>query len=194
MRTLRRYFSLTEACLAKTLLDNYEVVCSVFDENVNALGYYIVMPARLMVAGGQLQRAARILAFAQTSEIPADDVAAAADQFPVMVIEEDMFGENQPDVDDTAKFLESGNPWEILAIAYLFWVPGIGFILEQLPLKLWVGGHRRDGWLILSPLQLHLVGVALICVATILTISYFYTRQTIARERIEAPAGAGKLR
>ena len=61
MLTLKRYWNPTEAALDRTLLANYNVFCSLFDEHVNALGYFNAMPIRLMVADEQLERAGRLL-------------------------------------------------------------------------------------------------------------------------------------
>jgi len=42
------------------------------------------------------------------------------------------------------------------------------------------GGRRGNRYLVLSPFDLHLVGAVLICIALLLILSYFYTRQAIA--------------
>src|SRR5438270_599226 len=179
MRTLRRYSNFPNAALAKTLLENYGVFCRFFDENVHCLGYYLVMPVRLTVDDRQLKRAARVLAYAEASPIPDDDLAPADDNARALALDEDIFGDDEPE--EFEERSESHNPWEILAIAYLFFIPGIGFLLEQRRLLLWTG-WRRTGWLVLSPFELHLAGVMLICVATFLTVAYFYTLRAIARD------------
>jgi hypothetical protein len=193
MRTLRRYSNFPNAALAKTLLENYEVFCRFVDENVHCLGYYLVMPVRLTVADRQLKRAARVLAYAEKSPIPDDDVAPAEDTAPALVLDEDIFGDD--DTEELEERSESNNPWEILAIAYLFLIPGVGFLLEHRRLLLWTG-RRRSGWLMLSPFELHLVGGALICVAALLTVAYFSARNAIARDdsaNIPGPPQASDL-
>jgi hypothetical protein len=45
---------------------------------------------------------------------------------------------------------------------------------------LFAGGRRGNRYLVLSPFDLHLVGAALIGIALLLILSYFYTRQAIA--------------
>lgn len=174
MLTLKRYWNFSSAALDKTLLEDYEVLCVFFDEYTNTLGLYFLFPVRLMVADHQLQRAAQILAYAKALPVPTDDAAAANDQAPARVIEG--FPDDAP---ETVESSESNNPWEILAVAYLFLVPGIGFLLERIPLMLFVGGRRGNRYLVLSPFDLHLVGAGLVCMALLLTVSYLYTRQAI---------------
>src|SRR5438067_2238065 len=113
MLTLRRYISLPNAALAKTLLENYEVFCRLFDENAHCLGYYLMKPVRLMVADRQLERAARILSYAEAASIPDDDLAAADDNASALVLDEEIFGEPEPE--EPQERWESNNPWEILA-------------------------------------------------------------------------------
>jgi Putative prokaryotic signal transducing protein len=178
MRTLGRYTNFTQAALARALLEDYEVFCTFFDEYSHAIGWYHLIPVRLMVADQQFQRAARILAFAATLPVPTDQSAPADDQSAVTVFNQEMFGEDQLE-EDVVEPIERNNPWEILAVAYLFLVPGIGFLLERLPLMLYIGRPRHNPYLVLSPFDQHLVGLALISIAILLAISYFHTRRAI---------------
>src|SRR5436309_5225183 len=139
MLTLKRYFNPVEASLHISLLQDYEIFCSPFDEHSHALGYCLVMPLRLMVSERQIHRAARILNYAEASSVPSDEVAAADDQAPVRVLDEAIFGEDE-EPEQPSESIGRNNPWEILAIAYLFLVPGVGFLLEHLGLRLFVGG------------------------------------------------------
>jgi hypothetical protein len=176
LRTLTCYFNFAEAALDSTLLNDYEIRCSIFDEHAHrSIGLFFAVPTRLMVPKQQFHRAAQILAYAKTLPVPADDAAPHDDQASVRVIK--IFGEDQVEPEEVE---EPNNPWEILAIAYLFLVPGIGFLLERLPLMLFAGGRRGNRYLVLSPFDLHLIGAVLICIGLLLTVSYFYTRQAIA--------------
>jgi len=178
LRTLNSYFNFAQVALDNTLLNNYEIGCNIFDEHAHrSIGLFFAVPVRLMVADRQFHRAAQILAYAKALPVPADEAAPYDDQAPVRVIEKQIFGEDQAEPEEVE---ELNNPWEILAVAYLFLVPGIGFLLERLPLMLFAGGRRGNRYLVLSPFDLHLVGVALIGIALLLILSYFYTRQAIA--------------
>jgi tetratricopeptide (TPR) repeat protein len=63
MVTLRTYSNPAEAAMAKSLLDDHKIFCSLADENVNLYGGGpLAMPIRLLVAEEQAEDAARILA------------------------------------------------------------------------------------------------------------------------------------
>ena len=84
---------------------------------------------------------------------------------------------------DHVTLLETNNPWEILAIAYLFFVPGLGFLLEKRPLILLVRRgpwNHRGSFILLSPLDLHVVGTLLVSAALLLAAFYVYTHQVMA--------------
>ncbi|MFL6513800.1 MAG: DUF2007 domain-containing protein [Chthoniobacterales bacterium] len=181
MLTLKRYWNPTEAALDRTLLANYNVFCSLFDEHVNALGYFNAMPVRLMVADEQLERAGRLLIYAKSCDVPDDEVAAADDQAAIVILDEKIFGEEPPS-DDRIQSVERNNPWEILALAYLFLIPGAGFLLERLPLLIFAGGRRGNRFLHLSTFDVHLLGSALICIGAALVASYVYTRKAIVAQ------------
>lgn len=62
MVTLRTYSNPAEAALAKSLLDDHKIFCSLADENVNLYGGGpLAMPIRLLVADDQAEEAARSL-------------------------------------------------------------------------------------------------------------------------------------
>jgi hypothetical protein len=180
MRTVRRYFNPADAALARTLLDNYEIFCSLFDENANiSVGPYVAAPIRLVVTERQLQGAARILAYVDSLPVPDDDSAAAEREQLPEVLDEAIFGEDQDEAVEPLP--EHNNPWEILAISYLFLVPGIGFLLEQRSLIAIVRRWGKNRFLVLSPFDVHLLGTILICVAVLLVLAYLHTRTLIAR-------------
>ena len=79
MVTLRTYSNPAEAAVAKSLLDDHKILCSLADENVNLYGGGpLAMPIRLLVAEDQAQEAARILE-TKGLELP-EDFDSAADQ------------------------------------------------------------------------------------------------------------------
>jgi tetratricopeptide (TPR) repeat protein len=62
MITLRSYSNQAEAAMAKSLLDDHEIVCSLADENSNLYGGGpLVMPIRLLVAEEQAEQAGHVL-------------------------------------------------------------------------------------------------------------------------------------
>jgi tetratricopeptide (TPR) repeat protein len=62
MVTLRSYSNPAEAAMAKSLLDDNKIVCSLADENSNLYGGGpLAMPIRLLVAEEQVERAGHIL-------------------------------------------------------------------------------------------------------------------------------------
>jgi tetratricopeptide (TPR) repeat protein len=62
MVTLRTYLNPAEAAIAKSLLDDHKIVCSLADENANLYGGGpLAMPIRLLVAEEQVEQAGHIL-------------------------------------------------------------------------------------------------------------------------------------
>lgn len=82
MVTLRTYSNPAEAAIAKSLLDDHKIFCSLADENVNLYGGGpLAMPIRLLVGEDQAEEAARIL---KTSgpELPEDFDPGTANEGP----------------------------------------------------------------------------------------------------------------
>jgi hypothetical protein len=62
MVTLRTYSNPAEAAMAKSVLENHNIICSLADENSNLYGGGpLAMPIRLLVAEVQIEQAAQIL-------------------------------------------------------------------------------------------------------------------------------------
>src|SRR5436190_3843035 len=72
MVTLRTYSNPAEAAIAKSVLDDHKIFCSLADENVNLYGGGpLAMPIRLLVAEDQAEEAVRLLE-TKAPELPAD--------------------------------------------------------------------------------------------------------------------------
>jgi hypothetical protein len=184
MVTLKRYLNLSHAGLAKTFLDDHNISCALLDQNAHLYAFaYLAIPVRLVVSDAQLERAARVLSHSErllaldqegSSLVPFDEqeIADLDEETDAETEQEESGGES-----------ERNNPWEILAIGYLFLVPGLGFLLEWRPLILQVGKvyrNRSHAFLIFSSLELHAVGTLLITAALLLALFYFYVRRVIA--------------
>jgi tetratricopeptide (TPR) repeat protein len=80
--TLRTYSNPAEAAIAKSLLDDHKIFCSLADENVNLYGGGpLAMPIRLLVAEDQAEEAARILK-TRGLELPEDFDPGTASEGP----------------------------------------------------------------------------------------------------------------
>jgi tetratricopeptide (TPR) repeat protein len=82
MVTLRTYSNPAEAAMAKSLLDDHKILCSLADENVNLYGGGpLAMPIRLLVADEQAEEASRILE-TKGLELPEDFDSGTAAEAP----------------------------------------------------------------------------------------------------------------
>jgi Putative prokaryotic signal transducing protein len=162
MVTLRTYLNPTQALLDKTLLDSSEIFCAIADQNANLYGGGpFAMPVRLLVAEEQAEEADRILK--DSDQLWPEEQAAT---FPTESANE-----------ETPKERGSNNPWEILAIASLFFFPGVCLLLQTRPA--WIRRART----MLPVSILHVAGWLAIAVGLSFTILYFYTRRSLARDK-----------
>ena len=167
MVTLRAYSNPAEAALAKSLLDDHNILCSLADENAYLYGGApLAMPVRILVADEQAGLAAHILRSAETGastfDSPSDnEVRPLRQQSPA-----------------------TNNPWEILALASLLVVPGAALLLQRHDLVFVVRRGSKIGRLTsFAPATSHLFGALVIAVALLLTFLYFYLRREIIREQ-----------
>jgi hypothetical protein len=168
--TLRAFSTAAEAALAKSLLDDHDIVSSLADENSYLYGGApFAMPVRLMVAEDQLEEAARIL------KNPPDGGSAA-------------FSAEGESVANTAEPREyeqaqaTNNPWEFLVIAFLVVIPGIFLLLQKGNLVI-VASMRRRGITLVPPSNAHFLGSLVIGAALFLVFLFFYVRRAIARDQ-----------
>lgn len=169
MVTLRAFSNQAEAALAKSVLDEHNITCTLADENVNLwTPAQFVMPVRILVAEEQAEEAARIL---------------------------DEGGRNLPDAERipgreaTDERKARDNPWELLAIAFMVALPSGALLLQkhdlisQVPRRVtWMSGPvygritRANIWVI-SSASAHLIGFLLLVAALLLVVLYVYLRR-----------------
>jgi hypothetical protein len=126
MIAIRTYWNPAEAALGKSLLDNYDVGCVLFHENANLYGRApMAMPIRLVVQEDQADWAVCIL----NGNFEA---AAALEQ-----ISTEMPAEGD---ESSSPGLREGRPWELLIIAFYFFLPAICFLQTKYPTRL---SHTR---------------------------------------------------
>ena len=81
------------------------------------------------------------------------------------------------------------NPWELLAIAALLFVPGVLMLMQKNPM---IGFHQayasskdplaRNTAEIISAPGAHVVGIIAITFSAVVVVLYFYLRSAIARD------------
>ena len=119
MVAIRSYLNVSEAELAKSLLDDYGILCEVAHENAHLYGGSpFAMPIQLLVDESQAAQAIRILdgTVEATTEIEVPGPVAPT-----------LSGNEYRGV------LAKDNPWELLAIAALFLLPGIWGLWVKYP-------------------------------------------------------------
>jgi hypothetical protein len=172
MVTVRAFSNPAEAALAKSLLDDHEIVCSLADENSYLYGGApFAMPVRLMVAEDQLEEAARIL---KNPPNGGNAVFSAETKSPVDTVESREYEQAQA----------PNNPWELLVIALLVAIPGIVLLLQRGDLVIVAPMRRRDvSVTVMPPSDAHLLGMLVIGAAFLLVFLFFYVRRAIVRDQ-----------
>ncbi len=79
------------------------------------------------------------------------------------------------------------NPWELLAIAALFFVPAVDMLFQKHPFVFPSFGNRVAQITQWSANKLHVLGWFGVAVALLLIILYFYARAAIARDEQAPP-------
>ena len=159
MVTVRTYWSLAEAALAKSVLDNYEIPAALLDENASlySRGGQFAVPIRLVVDEAKAERAVHILSaeFEKADEIELrEDVTITSGGEPENV---------------------NRNPWELLMIAFYLLVPAICLIRTDFPT--YVAG-RWGGYYVARATVAHFLSWLAVIVAVLLIIAYFRVRRS----------------
>ena len=151
--------------MAKSRLEDSEIPCVLADENAHLYGGApFAMPVRILVPNEYIARAGQILD-ATEGEVMADPEAI-------------------PLLSDPEAWLDretKNNPWEFLVIALVFFGPGLALLLQRRPVVLIFGRAGRNRPL-LTPGEVHLLGITLIAVALIVVFFYFRLYRAIRRE------------
>jgi hypothetical protein len=159
MVTVRTYWSLAEAALAKSVLDNYEIPAALLDENASlySRGGQFAVPIRLVVDEAEAERAVHILSaeFEKADEIESREAAAN-------VSVGDQKNANR-------------NPWELLMIAFYLLVPAICLIRTNFPS--YVAG-RWGAYYVARATVAHFLSWLAVIVAVLLIIAYFRVRRS----------------
>jgi hypothetical protein len=122
MIAIRTYWSQADAALAKSVLDDYQVPCALLHENANLYGRApFAMSVRLVAVEDRAEWAAYVLS---------GDFEAAAR------IEEIAAEVTSPSVEGAPPRPVKDSPWELLMIAFYFFLPGICFLHTEYPAKL----------------------------------------------------------
>jgi putative signal transducing protein len=162
MVTLRTYWNGAEAALVKSVLDDHGIFCRLADENANLYGGApFAMPIRLRVAEDEAEQASRILNAEEGEGVELDTAMAAASAPPEM---------------QAPREVMKDNPWELLAIASLFFVPAICFLQQRYPVGAASGPRARVGIAAIS--VSHFLGSLAIGFALFLAAVYFYLRRS----------------
>jgi len=188
MVTLRAYANAAEAALAKSLLDDHNILCGLADENAYLYGGApLAMPVRIVVADEEADEADRILRNAGGHFADFDPAPDSMIQESRETARQKRRSGEEPVLQQSAK----NNPWEILAFASLLLLPGIGLLVQKhdLVLVAWKGYKvGRTSITFFSPATAHVLGALVIAVALLLTMLFFYTRRAIMREQVAAAA------
>jgi Putative prokaryotic signal transducing protein len=172
--TVRIYWNPAQAALAKSLLDDYEIVSALTDENASLYGRApMAMPIRLMVLENQAEMAARILEGDVEGIVALQDKGAAAE----METAETEF-QTRPDP-----------PWELLFLAFYLLLPGLCVVLIKYPTRFANTGWGR--YVIAKIAIFHMFGWLAIAFAVCLVALFWYVQrfpEPAPRDATELPS------
>jgi hypothetical protein len=162
MVTVRTYWGPVEAGLAKSLLDDHEIFCVLADEDTNRYsGAPFAVPIRLRVHEDRADQAIRILS---------GDLEGAAE------IDEGLDATPLATDSEIVDNVVDNNPWELLAIAFLFFVPGFCVLQTKYPAVVATSSRiRRE---IAAVTVIHFLGWLAIGFAAFLIATYFRVRRS----------------
>jgi hypothetical protein len=154
MVTIRTYWSLAEAALAKSLLDNYEIPAALLDENASLYnrGAQFAVPVRLVVDETEVERAAHIL---NAEFEKADEIELRADATSM--------SSGEPEN-------ANRNPWELLVVAFYILLPAACVLQTKYPVFVkFTWRIRRE---IAAVTVFHFIGWLEAILATVLVVTY----------------------
>jgi hypothetical protein len=167
MIAIRAYWTQADAALAKSVLDNYDVPCALLHENANLYGRApFAMPVRLVALEDRAEWAAYVLS---------GDFEAAAK------IEEIAAEMTPPPVEGASPRLVKDNPWELLMIAFYFFLPGICFLHTEYPAN--VSYNRAVRREIAAVTTAHFLGWIAVAFAILLVALFWYALRSPANSR-----------
>lgn len=161
--TVRTYLNLFQAHLAKSLLDDYEIFCVLWDEHAHIIRAPFAIPVRLVVADAQAEAATLVLH---------DDVDGLA-QYLERLSDRELAGSDT--VEPIEWVPENANAWELLVAAYYFFVPGVLFLQIRYPNV--SESTSFVSYLIAKVTIAHFLGWIAIIFAASLIGAYFHTRR-----------------
>ena len=169
MVTLRTYWNPAQAALAKTILENYEIPCALFDENssIYSRGGQFAIPIRLVVTDDEANRASLILSgdFEKAAEIEAGEEA------------------DKILVDETCPSeIANRNPWELLVLAFYLLLPAICLVTTKFPQNL--GGRWARYYIARATITQFLAWLAVIF-ATLLAGLYLWMRRSVRKQLVK---------
>jgi len=157
MVTIRTFASAVDAALAKSVLDDYEVPCVLLHEYANTY-YPLAMPVRLVVPGGQADRAIEILQGDYDGEM---DTEVAADLIDTE--------------EDSALSTDKANrnPWELLMLAFYLLLPAVCLLSTRFPTT---STSSRMRYFIVRAAVTQFLGILEATFAVLLIVFYFRVR------------------
>ena len=166
MVTVRTCWNPTEAVLAKSVLDNYEIPCALLDEhaNLSARGAQFAVPTRLVVDEAYATRAMHILNgdLEKAGEIEVGEKAT------------ETLIEGVPEA-------ANRNPWELLILAFYLLVPAI-FVLRTK----YSDVIEKSSWtryVVARAKIAHFLSWVALLVAVVLVLAYFQVRRSSLRSQ-----------
>ncbi len=188
MVTLRAYSNPTDVLIAKARLDDHAIACAVADELAHLYGGApFAMPIRLLVREEDVAEATRVLA--ELDVLTGEDSQSAGDGEDSLVdpLIEDAAVEPKPVAADGTQAPAapaSSEPWEILVIALMFLVPGVGLLLNDRHVVLLPPRDQlRSNPAVIPPVMTHILALIPIAIAVALTVLYFRTRAAIRQDQ-----------
>jgi len=161
--TVRTYFNLVQAELDKSLLDDYEIFCDLWDENGSFIPAVFAVPVRLVVAEDEARAATLALR---------NDLDLLAQCLEPIAGEQLIDAEVAQLIHEPA---ENRNPWELLVLAGYFFAAGICFLGIRSP-KFAQYSSFAD-YLVAKVRVAHLYAWIFVAVGVVFVGMYFYFRR-----------------